>query len=79
MSTLMRRSKNRISSILNENGEWVHSTEDVKGIFVNYFKKLYKKEQVCSSLNLEWDNDWCATLSIEEANYIAHCSSDEEI
>ena len=51
MSTLVRRSRNIISSILNENGEWVHNTEDVKGIFVNYFKKLYKKEQVCSSLN----------------------------
>ena len=79
MSTLMRRSKNRISSILNENGEWVHNTEDVKGIFVNYFKKLYKKEQVYSSLNSEWNNDWCATLSIEEANSIAHCSFDKEI
>ena len=79
MSTLMRRSKNRISSILNENGEWVHNTEDVKGIFVNYFKKLYKKEQVYSSLNSEWNNDWCATLSIEEANSIANCSFDKEI
>ena len=57
----------------------MHNTEDVKGIFVNYFKKLYKKEQVYSSFNSEWDNDWCATLSIEEANYIAHCSFDEEI
>ena len=53
--------------------------EEVKDIFVTYFKKLYKIEQSCSPLNLEWDNDWCATLSMEESNSIAHCPSDEEI
>ena len=44
MSTLVRRSKNRISSILNDNGEWVHNIEEVKDIFVTYFKKLYQTE-----------------------------------
>lgn len=79
MSTLVRRSRNRISSILNENGAWVHNIEGVKDIFVTYFKKLYHTEQSCSPFNPEWDNDWCATLSMEEANSIAHCPSDEEI
>ena len=44
MSTLVRRSRNRISSILNKNGEWVHNIEEVKDIFVTYFKKLYQTE-----------------------------------
>ncbi|XP_065629087.1 uncharacterized protein LOC111990897 [Quercus suber] len=57
----------------------VHNIEEVKDIFVNYFKKLYQTEQSCSPLNPKWDNDWCATLSMEEANAIAQCPSDEEI
>ena len=46
MSTLVRRSRNIISSILNDNGEWVHNIEEVKDIFVTYFKKLYQTEQI---------------------------------
>ena len=46
ISTLVRRSRNIISSILNDNGEWVHSIEEVKDIFVTYFKKLYQTEQI---------------------------------
>ena len=42
MSTLVRRSRNIISSILNDNGEWVHNIEEVKDVFVTYFKKLYQ-------------------------------------
>ena len=79
MSTLVRRSRNRISSILNDNGEWVHNIDEVKEIFGNYFKKLYQTEQICTPLNSVWDNGWCATLSKEEANSIAHCLSEKEI
>ena len=46
MSTLVRRSRNIISSILNDNGEWVYNIEEVKDIFVTYFKKLYQTEQI---------------------------------
>ncbi|KAL4609882.1 hypothetical protein ACB092_08G013100 [Castanea dentata] len=41
MSTLARRSKNRITTIQNGDGEWVHNVEEVKGIFTSSFKKLY--------------------------------------
>ena len=68
MSTLVRRSRNIISSILNDNGEWVHNIEEVKDIFVTYFKKLYQTEQIYTPppLNTKWDNGWCATLSREK-------------
>ena len=33
MSTLARRSKNRITSIQNGDREWAHNVEEVKGIF----------------------------------------------
>ena len=42
----MRRSRNIISSILNDNGEWVYNIEEVKDIFVTYFKKLYQTKQI---------------------------------
>ena len=48
ISTLVRRSRNIISSILNDNGEWVHNIEEVKDIFVTYFKKLYQTKQICT-------------------------------
>ena len=48
MSTLVRRSRNKVSSILNDNGEWVHNIDEVKDIFGNYFKKLYQTEQICN-------------------------------
>ena len=79
MSTLLRRSRNRISSILNDNGEWVHNIDKVRDIFGIYFKKLYQTEQICTPLSSEWDNGWCATLSREEANSIAHFPSNKEI
>ena len=42
MSTLIRRSRNRISSILNDNGEWVQNNDKVRDIFGTHFKKLYQ-------------------------------------
>lgn len=41
MSTLARRSKNRITSIENNEGEWIHEVEEVKEIFISSFKNLY--------------------------------------
>ena len=46
ISTLHRRSKNKITSIQNNEGEWCHNIEEVKEIFSTSFKKLYKSEQV---------------------------------
>ena len=48
MSTLIRRSRNRISSILNDNGEWVHNNDKVRDIFGTHFKKLYQTEHICT-------------------------------
>ena len=63
----MRRSKNRITSIQNAYGEWVHDTGEVKRIFMDYFHKLYQFEQVYGLLSPAWDSDWYASLAEEEA------------
>ena len=67
LSTIVRRSKNRITSIQNAYGEWVHDTGEVKRIFMDYFHKLYQFEQVYGLLSPAWDSDWYASLAEEEA------------
>lgn len=41
LSTLARRSKNRITNIMNDEGEWVHNVDQVQEEFTNSFVKLY--------------------------------------
>ena len=45
MTTLARRSKNRITSILNDEGVWVHNMEQVQEVFTKSFVKLYQTDQ----------------------------------
>lgn len=79
MSTLAWRSKNRITSIQNGDGEWVHNVEEVKNIFTSSFKKLYQTEQYFCHIKHQWNSDWCAKLSLEEARGLSHIPSDKEI
>ena len=78
-SMLARRSRNRISSIQDENGNWVHNLEGIKEVILSYFKKLYQSEQSYWPFEHPWSSDWCACLNVEEANSIDHIPSDEEI
>ena len=55
MSTIIRRSKNRITSILNDEGVWDHNVEEVKEIFIKYFENLYETDQVAWPLVQNWD------------------------
>ena len=79
MFTLTRRSKNRITSIQSNEGEWVHNVEEVKDIFISSFKKLYQIEQLACPLAQQWDFDSCAKLNKEEAINMAHMPSDKDI
>ena len=63
ISTLNRRSKNRITCVQNNEGEWCHDIEEVKEIFNAGFKKLYKTEQVFCPIAHQWSTDWCTKLS----------------
>ena len=79
ISALNRRSKNRITCVQNNEGEWCHSLEEVKEIFNSSFKKLYKSEQVFCPITPQWRSDWCAKLSQEEAGSLTNIPSDGEI
>ena len=45
LTTLARRSKSRITSILNDEGVWVHNVEQVQEVFTKSFIKLYQTNQ----------------------------------
>ncbi|XP_050273143.1 uncharacterized protein LOC126716155 [Quercus robur] len=79
ISALNRRSKNRITCVQNNEGEWCHSLEEVKEIFNSSFKKLYKSEQVFCPVTPQWRSNWCAKLSQEEAGSMTNIPSDGEI
>ena len=79
ISTLRRRSKNKITSVQNNEGEWCHNVEEVKEIFSTSFKKLYKFEQVFCPIAPQWRSDWCAKLSHEDVVSIYNIASDGEI
>ena len=44
-STLARRSRNRITSIQDANGNWVHNLDGVKEVILTHFQKLYQSEE----------------------------------
>ena len=79
MSTLARRSKNRITNIQNGDGVLVHNVEEVKDIFTSSFIKLYQTEQVYCNITPQWNTEWGAKLSLEEARRLSHNPSDKEI
>ena len=79
MSTIIRRSKNRITSILNDEGVWDHNVEEVKEIFIKYFENLYETDQVAWPLVQNWDTEWCLRLSNVDANSLASMLTDQEI
>ena len=78
-STLARRSRNRITSIQDDIGNWVHNLDGVKEVILAYFTKLYQSKQSCWPLVHPWSSDWCACLNEEEANSLMPIPSNEEI
>ena len=79
MSTLARRSKNRITNIQNGDGVLVHNVKEVKDIFTLSFIKLYQTEQVYCNITPQWNTKWGAKLSPEEARGLSHGPYDKEI
>lgn len=55
LTTLVRRSFNRIMCVENENGVFTHDMEEVKSLFLDGFKPLYQTEVVSSSLSFQVD------------------------
>lgn len=79
MTTLARRSKNKITSILNDEGVWIHNVEQVQEVFTKSFVKVYQTDQVVYPMVQRWDSEWCMRLKEEEANSMGLMPSDIKI
>lgn len=79
ISTLNRRSHNRIVRIQNANGLWEEDMDRVKGIFLEGFAKLYSSEQVSSPRTPTNFFVWGNRLSESEAANLILVLTDVEI
>jgi hypothetical protein len=79
LSTLARRSANRINGIKDNAGNWLFDVEEVKVHFVEGFKNIYQTEQTQCDLKLEPLPSWGALLSQEDVISLAKPFSELEI
>ena len=79
LSTLIRRSGNRIHCIQISVGNWVEDPDGVQRIFLNGFASLYNTEQVCCPLEPATIPVCGNRLSDSEALHLAAPSSNAEI
>ena len=79
ISTLTRRSANRINGVKDGVGNWLSNLEDIKAHFVSGFNSLSQTDQLSCQLTPTPLPCWGAILFTEEANTIASPISDPEI
>ena len=79
LTTLVRRSFNRITCIENVNGVLIHDLEEVQSLFLDGFKTLYQTEMVSSRFSSLIDPDWCVKLGLADAETLSLPPSDLEI
>lgn len=55
LSTVVRQWRNKVTTIKNNEGLWLHNKEEVKNCVVNYFKRLFTEEGVEELHNIPQD------------------------
>ena len=63
LTTLIRRSFNKITCIENEYGILTHDMEEVKSLFLNGFKSLYQIEMASSSISNQINSGCCDQIT----------------
>ncbi|VVA41059.1 PREDICTED: reverse mRNAase, partial [Prunus dulcis] len=48
MTTVVRRRRNKIVGLKDDNGNWVTDKEGLKNITINYFQKLFSDDMTCT-------------------------------
>ena len=79
LTTLIRRSFNKITCIENENGILTHDMEEVKSLFLDGFKSLYQTKMVSSSISYQVDMGWSVQIAQVDAEALNLPPSDLEI
>ena len=78
LSTIVRRSANRISCVKLENEEWIYDVDQTKHYFQEGFLKLYTIESLLSTRDMTLEMA-CCRLSAHEAVELACIPSNAEI
>uniref|UniRef100_A0A803P5V7 Reverse transcriptase domain-containing protein n=1 Tax=Cannabis sativa TaxID=3483 RepID=A0A803P5V7_CANSA len=76
-STVVRRRKNFIQAIKNENNEWIRDPTAIAGLFVDKFNNIFTGNRPSSSPDLHWIRGISVTQS--ENEFLNSIPSDEEI
>ena len=79
LSTLIRKSHNRINQIMKADGEWEDDIARVKDIFIDGFERLYKSDKKTCLRIPDHFPVWGHCLSESEACNLAISPSDAEI
>ena len=79
ISTIVRRSRNKISYIKNEVGEWIQSEVGAMNYIRGGFEKLFTTSLDYTPLNPIWPSRWLATLFDEESSNMSTMVTDAEI
>jgi hypothetical protein len=79
ISTLARRSSNRIHGLKDYVGNWIFYLNAIKSSLVEGYKSLYQTEQTTCSWNTAPLPSWGAILSTEDSTALARPLIDVEI
>ncbi|XP_021718083.1 uncharacterized protein LOC110685852 [Chenopodium quinoa] len=52
LSTVVKRWRNKIVAVKDENNQWIHDKEEVKNLIVNYFRNLFTDDGVHGEYNI---------------------------
>jgi len=79
ISTLVRRKRNSMTTIMFSSGEWLHFEREVKEAIRFGFSELYTTSHSYTALNVLVGSSWQARLSDEEQDSIEGGVLDDEI
>lgn len=79
LTTLVRRSFNRITCVANGSGVLTHDLEEVQSLFLDGFKTLYQTEMVSSRFSSLVDLGWCIMIAQADTEALSLPPSDLEI
>ncbi|XP_075663334.1 uncharacterized protein LOC142632901 [Castanea sativa] len=77
LSTIIRRKRNNIDAIRDEQGAWITETEATRSPFLNNFKNLFSQKEVCFPPHLE--HLVLSSITEDENSELSRIPTPEEI
>lgn len=79
VSTLVRRKRNKITSIINTHDEVIHNQFDIEEELANHFEKMFASSKIMSPISSPLDERWNTVISPEDQEALSQPISDLEI